>query len=90
MSQSVRIGNISALDRATPVLVLGNAEMVSVHGGNLFQENGQAIETRGLSIVAMLPGVTSHNIPNPAQMNAGVLQRDGQDITASAIRNPMS
>jgi hypothetical protein len=84
------VGNISAFDDARPVLRVGSADDVRVTGGDLYQDNGRAIEVGGLSSVAFRDGSDSHGNLLPAKANRAVLSENGVDVTARVVVAPVS
>ncbi|HYD85584.1 MAG TPA: hypothetical protein VEA63_16065, partial [Opitutus sp.] len=84
----VNIGELTAFDSATPVLVFGAIELVKITGGNLEQANDAPVSVRGIEEVRFVDGTTSQGDTIPAQVNAGVLVEDGVDITDLIVVNP--
>jgi hypothetical protein len=84
----VNIGDVSAFDAATPVLVFGDAGTVNITGGSLEQANGQSVKVSGIVQVKFIEGMTSQGSGLPAQQNAGVLTEDGVDVTSQIVVNP--
>lgn len=69
----VFIGNITASDLTTPMLVLGGAADVRINGGDLAQANGQPVRVTGVPKLQFVPGMDSHGSPLPARANRGRL-----------------
>jgi hypothetical protein len=82
------VGDITAFESATPMLVTGSATDVRIAGGALRQENGAAIQTKGLTRLQFVAGSTSHGGTLPAQANEGVLQEDGTEVTSLIVVDP--
>ncbi len=87
-SGPVFIGDISAADDATPVIVLGNASDTRVTGGDLHQANGAAVEVYGIDLLKFVAGGDSHGRAIAAQSNAAVLMQGGVNVTADIVVNP--
>ncbi|ACB77524.1 Ig family protein [Opitutus terrae PB90-1] len=84
----VNIGDVSAFDSATPVLVFGAIDEVRITGGNLAQDNGASVMVSGITQVRMVDGTTSQGVTLPAQQNQGVLIEDGTNVTSQIVVNP--
>lgn len=84
----VRIGDIVAFDSATPVLLLGSAEDVSVNGGSLDQANDRPVQMSGVERIVFTAGADSGANTLPAQSNRAVLMQNGQDVTSRTVVNP--
>lgn len=84
----VFVGQITAVDNATPVLLLGSGSDVRITGGDLFQENGRAVQVSGVSRLVFQAGSTSGGAIAAAQNNRGRLEQDGVDVTAQIVVNP--
>jgi hypothetical protein len=84
----VFVGEITASDTATPMLILGSAADVRVTGGDLLQANGRAVQVSGITQLKFAPGSTSHGNLLPAQANQARLEQDGVDVTAQIVVNP--
>ena len=88
----VYLQNVAASDSAFPMIVTGAIDgtgEVLVAGGNLSQPNGRAVAIGSLSRIRMGAGSTSHGVANlPARANAGVIERDGTNVTSSVITGP--
>ncbi|ACB77521.1 MBG domain-containing protein [Opitutus terrae] len=84
----VNIGDVSAFDSASPVLVFGAIAEVRVAGGNLHQPNGQTVKVDGITQIRFTEGRTSHDHVLPAQTNQAVLEQDGVDITDLIVVGP--
>ncbi|ACB73941.1 hypothetical protein [Opitutus terrae] len=81
----VRIGNVSAFDQAMPVLVFGHAAEVCIAGGDLWQDNGRAVEVWGIGGVCLAAGSKSNGEILLALPNLGKLISDGVDVTGVLI-----
>jgi len=84
----VNIGDVTAFDSATPVLVFGAVALVQITGGNLAQDNGLPVTVGGIVAMKFVPGTTSQGDTLPAQANAGVLTEDGVDVTDDIVVAP--
>ncbi|MEY4939808.1 MAG: hypothetical protein RIQ93_1543 [Verrucomicrobiota bacterium] len=84
----VYVGDIHAAGSAIPVLIIGGASATQINGGNLFQQNGQAVRVGGLSQLQFVAGSTSHGVALPAQLNQAQLEQDGADVTRALVLNP--
>jgi len=88
----VFLQNVTASDSAFPMIVTGVIDgtgEVLIAGGNLSQPNGRAVAIGALSKIRMGAGSTSHGAANlPARANAGVIERDGTNVTSSVIIGP--
>ncbi len=84
----VYLGNLSAFDDGTPMLVFGSAPQTSIHGGDLFQDNHRAVQVRGITQLRFVDGLDSHARPQPAQQNRARLEQDGADVTAQIAVDP--
>lgn len=83
-TQGITLGDISAANEATPVLLVGAASNVRVAGGDLLQANNLAVQVSGISQLRFVNGTTSHNELLPAQTIRGRLEENGADVTARA------
>ncbi len=79
------VGDITAFDTATPALRVGAAADVLIAGGDLYQDNGYAVEVSGLARVAFRDGTDSHGNLLLAKANRGTLRENGADITAALV-----
>jgi hypothetical protein len=90
----VRVGDLWALDTATPTLTFGSASQfgsVDVAGGDLSQPNGSAVQAQGYFYsVNPTSGRTSNNILLPAQALRVQLQRDSGVETFPSNRPPFN
>ncbi len=86
----VYVGDISASDDATPVLLLGSAADVRITGGNLLQQNGQPVRVSGISQVQFADGTTSQGVRLPAQINQARFEQNDADVTDQLVVNPTS
>ena len=77
----VVIGDLWAIDTATPMLTVGSASQfgaVTIAGGDLSQPNGKPIQATGYAYgVNLVEGRTSNNVVLPAQAPRAQLMRDG-------------
>lgn len=76
------IGNISASDSATPVIVTGSSPDTRITGGDLWQANSQPVQVAGFTQLKFTAGTDSHGNLLPAKINRAILQQDGLDVTA--------
>lgn len=83
---AVRLGDIGATDGATPLLVVGSAENISVAGGDLAQPNARRVRMESSTPVHFVAGTDSHGAPQPAQANRARFERDELDVTAEVVR----
>ncbi|HYP17860.1 MAG TPA: carboxypeptidase regulatory-like domain-containing protein, partial [Opitutus sp.] len=81
------LGNITAFDAARPMILVGSAADVRITGGDLYQDNGRAVQVSGLASVAFRDGSDSHGNLLPAKANRGALQENGSDLTSSLVRS---
>ncbi len=84
----VFIGDISAFNTATPVILLGSVSDARITGGDLLQDNDQPVQVSGISQLKFTAGIDSQGNPLPAQSNQGTLQQNGSDVTAQIVVNP--
>ncbi|HWA85320.1 MAG TPA: choice-of-anchor Q domain-containing protein [Opitutus sp.] len=84
----VYIGNIEAFDDAIPVIQLGGVSDARITGGDLFQDNGAAVQVSGLTQVKFTAGGDSGGKVLPAKANQAVLEQDGVDVTAQIVVGP--
>ncbi|HWA85746.1 MAG TPA: hypothetical protein VG710_05960 [Opitutus sp.] len=85
----VYIGEITAFDDATPVIMLGSPPSdARITGGNLAQDNGKPVEVSGLIQLNFTAGSDAEGRALPAQNNRAVLEQDGQDVTSQIVVNP--
>ena len=82
------IGDLSASDTASPVIVVGSVADSRITGGDLAQLNGQPVEVAGLTQLKFTAGGDSHGNALPAQQNQAVLMSGGQDVTTQVVVNP--
>lgn len=80
-SGPVYIGDISANDSATPMLVVGSAPEIRITGGSLLQPNEKPVTIDGFSRLQFSPGTDSHGRVAPAQSNRARFERGGLDVT---------
>jgi hypothetical protein len=69
----VLVHEVNASDGATPSLVLGRSDSVSVAGGSLAQPNNRAVEVSGIPELKFTNGTTSFGKVLPAQSLRGTL-----------------
>ncbi|ACB76443.1 serine hydrolase [Opitutus terrae] len=81
VSGPARLGNISAYDRATPMLVFGSLADLAITGGDLKQENARPVQVRGLGAVYLTAGGKSDGTALPAQPNQARFELNGADVT---------
>jgi hypothetical protein len=86
----VYVGEISAADDATPVLLLGSATDTRITGGDLLQMNGQPVRVSGISQLKFTDGTTSQGVLLPAQVDKGRLEQNDADVTDQLVVNPSS
>ncbi|HVS50888.1 MAG TPA: immunoglobulin domain-containing protein [Opitutaceae bacterium] len=85
----VYLGDISAFDAATPVLMLGSATNNTwITGGDFLQANGRPVQVSGLTQLKFTNGTDSHGNALSAKTNQAVLQQNGTDVTAQIVLNP--
>lgn len=77
----VLVGDLSAADAATPVLVFGAAPDTRIAGGDLTQSNARPVVVRGITRLRFVDGTNSHGLPQPAQPNHAEFEDDGLDVT---------
>ncbi|HWA88173.1 MAG TPA: PQQ-binding-like beta-propeller repeat protein [Opitutus sp.] len=82
------LGNLDAFDAATPVLQLGSTSDARITGGDLFQDNGAAVQVSGLTQLQFTAGSDSQGNVLPAQANRAVLEQQGEDVTSQVVHNP--
>lgn len=92
----VNLHDIEARDHSTPVVLTGTVGAVTVAGGGvgitggeMLQVNGQAVQVADVQRIAMLAGVNSHNGALPAKTNQAAYKRNGVDVTAQLVVNPL-
>jgi hypothetical protein len=84
----VWVGNINAMETATPQLVIGSGADVRVTGGDLLQTNGQPVRVSGITQLKFTAGSNSHGALFAAQANKGRLEQNGVDVTTQIVVNP--
>ncbi|HVU24983.1 MAG TPA: S8 family serine peptidase [Opitutus sp.] len=82
------VGNIDAFDAATPVLQLGSVSDARITGGDLFQDNGAAVQVSGITQLVFSDGYSSQGTHAAAQANQAVLEENGVDVTDAIVVNP--
>lgn len=75
------VGNIAGYDSAMAGFVFRSAESVRISGGDLDQPNGRGIAVDGTLVFTFGDGTTSHDIPQPAQVNRARFLRNDIDVT---------
>ena len=83
----VFIGDISASDAATPVIMIGSSPDTRITGGDLLQGNGRAVQVSGLTALKFTAGGDSHGNALTAKTNRAVLQQSGVDVTTQLVVN---
>lgn len=86
----VFVGDVSAADDATPVLLLGSSGETRITGGDLLQMNGQPVRVSGISQLKFTDGTTSNGALLPAQVNQARLEQNDADVTDQLVVNPSS
>jgi hypothetical protein len=85
----VYLGDVNAFDSAVPVILLGgNNGDTRITGGDLYQQNGQAVQVSGLTKLKFTNGTDSHGSVLPAARNRAVLEQNGVDVTTQVVVNP--
>jgi len=84
----VFMGDISASDAATPVIMIGSSPDTRITGGDLFQANGEPVNVSGLTQLKFTAGGDSHGKSLSAKMNRAVLLENGVDVTTPVVVNP--
>jgi hypothetical protein len=85
----VYVGDISAFNSATPVLMIGGATGNTwITGGDLLQANSQPVKVSGLTQLKFMAGTDSHGNGLTAKTNRAVLQQNGTDVTSQIVVNP--
>lgn len=87
-SGPVFMGDISAADTATPVILLGSASDTRITGGDLEQANARAVQVSGLVGLQFRNGSDSHGNIFAAKANKGVLEQNGANVTAQIAQPP--
>lgn len=87
-SGPVFIGDITAVESAQPVIILGAATDTRITGGDLAQTNGRAVRVSGLTQLRFTAGTDSHGNTVTASANAARLEQNGVDVTAAIVVNP--
>lgn len=87
-TDKVLLHDITAADAAVPMLILGRGQDVRITGGSLKQDNGAAVQVKGLLALHFVDGLSSHRVSLPAQRNLARLEQDGVDVTTRITRNP--
>ncbi|ACB74679.1 immunoglobulin domain-containing protein [Opitutus terrae] len=84
----VFVGNITAFDTAQPKIVLGSVNDARITGGDLYQDNGAAVQVSGITQLKFTNGSDSHGNTILAKANRAVLEENGQDVTSRIVVNP--
>jgi hypothetical protein len=84
----VYIGDISAFDTATAVIQLGSAADVRITGGDLTQNNRQAVQVSGVTKLKFTAGSDSAGNVLAASKNKAVLEQDGTNVTSQIVVDP--
>jgi hypothetical protein len=82
------VGDIDARTTATPVIMIGSAQLTQVNGGNVAQTNGANVEVSGLTKLYFVAGTKSDGFVQPATPCAARLLENGVDITDRVVVNP--
>lgn len=82
------LGDVSAFDSASPVIVVGSVANARITGGSLLQDNGQPVQVDGLTQLVFAAGSDSHGHSIPAQTNKARLERNGVEVTSQLVVNP--
>ena len=86
----VYVGNLSAYDTASPVLVIGSSPDTQINGGDLFQANGKPVQVGGLTQLKFVPGIDSNGTPLTAKANRAQFLQNGVDVTKQIVSAPAS
>jgi hypothetical protein len=87
----VFVGDINAMTDATPYLQIGGTSVDNktwITGGDLTQDNGQAVKVTGITQLFFKNGSDSHGNLFAAKTNQAVLQENGVDVTSQTVVNP--
>ncbi|WP_202796022.1 family 43 glycosylhydrolase [Opitutus terrae] len=84
----VFVGNITAFDAAQPKIVLGSVSDARIAGGDLYQDNGAAVQVSGITQLKFTNGSDSHGNTILAKANRAVLQENGEDVTNRIVTGP--
>ena len=84
-SGPVFVGEITAVDDATPVLRIGSGGDVRITGGDLSQSNNRAVQVSGIAQLKFTAGSSSHGASFPVQTNQARLEQDGVDVTSQIV-----
>jgi hypothetical protein len=79
----VTASDVSASDSAFPMLWLGQANEISIAGGNLAQPNNRAVQIGMITHVRSVDGTTSGGKTLAAQTITGRLEQNGRDVTGA-------
>jgi hypothetical protein len=82
------IGNITAFDDAKPVIQVGAVSDARITGGDLFQDNRDAVQVSGLTKLKFTGGVDSGGNVLDAKTNQAVLEQGGVDVTEQIVAGP--
>jgi outer membrane protein assembly factor BamB len=86
----VFVGDIRAVEEATPVIIIGSGGDTRITGGDLLQTNGRAVQVSGLARLQFAAGSNSHGTLFNAQNNRARLEQAGTgiDVTSAVVANP--
>ena len=85
----VYVGNISAFNTASPVLMIGSSPDTRIAGGDLAQANGKPVQVSGLVQLKSTAGTDSQGRTLPAKNNRAVLLLpNGADVTTQLVAGP--
>ncbi len=85
-SGPVYASDIDGANGANAVLMLGSVADARITGGDLFQDNGAAVEVSGMTLLQFTAGTSSSGALLPAQTNRGVLTTNGVNVTSQLVR----
>ena len=81
----VFVSDIDGANTANADLILGSVTDARVTGGDLFQDNGGAVEVSGMTRLQFTAGTSSGGMLLPAQANRGVLMTNGAVVTSQLV-----
>jgi hypothetical protein len=81
----VYLGDINAVDAATPYLALASTPDLRITGGPLAQMNGASVKVTSVVPCRFTDGTTSHGSVIPAQANAARFEKEGVDLTGQIV-----
>jgi hypothetical protein len=82
------IGEMSAANTATPVIMIGSGVKTQVNGGDLLQSNAADVQVSGLSRLEFVAGQKSDGTMLSAQTCRARLMQNGADVTSQVVVNP--